>query len=78
MGAIYSGSESVLVWLGKDESNVEDFKWFHGVFFPALGQYGEEHGVQSLLDPTWNHLSIRDRLGLDIESRWIGYSKFFQ
>jgi Heterokaryon incompatibility protein (HET) len=40
MGRIFADSKNATVWLGKDQSHLEDFAWFHETLFSALdGQF---------------------------------------
>ena len=36
MGDIFAGTECVIVWLGKDTTDLEDFVWIHGEAWPAI------------------------------------------
>jgi len=77
MGDVYSRCERVIVWLGKDESDLKDFKWLHDTFLPHLWQYGEARGQESILKATWNLDLIKQRLGYDTAKNWNSYAKFY-
>jgi hypothetical protein len=74
MGRIYADSKEVIVWLGKDQSNLEDFAWFHTTLLPALDAQFIEGGVTS------HFLSIVEaaNLGVDPTARWRGYVLFYE
>jgi len=48
MGEIYSRAEAVIVWLGADETDLEDWIWLHSTFFYALGRYIQNFGLEEL------------------------------
>jgi hypothetical protein len=48
MGDIYSNAEAVVVWLGADETDLEDFIWLHTEFLDALECYITKFGEQDL------------------------------
>ncbi|KAH8649400.1 heterokaryon incompatibility protein-domain-containing protein [Tricladium varicosporioides] len=77
MGAVYSNCQQVIVWLGKDDSNMKDFKWLHEAFLPALWQYGETNGQETILETKWNVDLIKERLGMHTGKAWNSYAKFY-
>jgi hypothetical protein len=77
MGAVYSFCQEVIIWLGKDESNLKHFKYLHEAFLPALWQYGEENGQDLILKSNWTLDLVKDRLKLDTSKYWNGYAKFY-
>lgn len=74
MGEIYARSEKVTVWLGKDQSNLEDFSWFHEIYLPALEKHFDEGGDSSHLI----ELARKANLGKDETPRWHGYVLFYE
>ena len=44
MGRLYSIADEVFVWLGKDESGIEDVKYVTDMYFPALERLRQERG----------------------------------
>jgi hypothetical protein len=77
MGSIYADANSVLVWLGLDESNVEDFKWIHEIFYAALKEYTGEDDLRNFAWTSgWNSALADRRLQLHAAPRWYGYSGF--
>ncbi|KAG4442473.1 hypothetical protein IFR05_002075 [Cadophora sp. M221] len=52
MGEIYSKASQVIVWLGSDTSNLEDFLWLNTEFLAGIGHYIQEFGVEDLMKQT--------------------------
>ncbi|KAH7403173.1 heterokaryon incompatibility protein-domain-containing protein [Cadophora sp. MPI-SDFR-AT-0126] len=52
MGDIYSNSSQVLVWLGSDASDLEDFLWLNNDFLAGIGLYIQEFGLEDLMQQT--------------------------
>jgi hypothetical protein len=74
MGQIYGDSEGVIVWLGKDQSNLEDFSWFHDTLLPALEKHFDDGGGFSDL----MQLIQGANLGVEPSARWRGYILFYE
>lgn len=78
MGDIYAESEKVVVWLGKDNSNLEGFKWLHATLVPILFERASRHGIDALLEPGWSPLTLESRFGVNIpQGVWTSYDDFF-
>ena len=79
MGDIYSGAKNVIVWLGKEASDVFDFSDARKTLSKALSNLEgkEEAVIQNPLDPIF-----LKRLGVDSAQDWIEmwqkYFRFFQ
>ena len=74
MGQIFANSEEVIVWLGKDQSNLEDFSWFHETFLPAAEKhFSDKGGISNLMQTVQTA-----NLGIDPSSRWQGYVLFYE
>lgn len=52
MGEIYSNASQVIVWLGSDTSDLEDFLWLNKDFLNGIGLYIQEFGVEDLMQQT--------------------------
>lgn len=52
MGEIYSNASQVVVWLGSDTSDLEDFLWLNTDFLNGIGLYIQEFGVEDLMQQT--------------------------
>jgi hypothetical protein len=77
MGSIYADANSALVWLGLDESNVEDFKWIHEIFYAALKEYTGDVDLRKFAWTSgWDISSVDRRLQLHATPRWPGYARF--
>ena len=77
MGSIYADANSVLVWLGLDESNVEDFKWIHEIFYAALLAYAGKDDIQNFAWTPGVDSPLADRtLQVHATPRWQGYADF--
>jgi Heterokaryon incompatibility protein (HET) len=74
MGHIFATCEQTIVWLGKNQSNLEDFSWFHDTLLPAFEKHCEEGGLISDLMET----VLTANLGIDPLSRWKGYVLFYE
>jgi hypothetical protein len=74
MGQIYRDSEEVIVWLGKDQSNLEDFSWFHDTLLPAFEKHFDEGGGICDLTKTVETAN----LGVCPLPRWRGYILFYE
>jgi Heterokaryon incompatibility protein (HET) len=73
MGQVFGSSVEVLVWLGKDETNLEDFSWFHENLLPLLQEhFGKEQLIGKLLPAAM----VVNR-GTESMKRWPGYVKFY-
>lgn len=48
MGEIFSQADAVIVWLGEDTTDLNNFLWMHWNFLSALCSYGEEHGIETM------------------------------
>ena len=77
MGSIFTRCQRVMVWLGKDESDLEDFKWIHETLLPVWKEWLIEHGVGPYLRSRWNDESNKERFDLDVRARWPGYCKYY-
>lgn len=83
MGNIYSEAEEVLVWLGRETDEAQDFFWVHNDFTPALrGLPGDDFpGGKAVTELKLAHLGS---LGLDISNtvqriaRAESYTKFYR
>lgn len=58
MDEIYSWAMAVVVWLGADTTDLDEFVWIHNEFFDALNKFIHENGVDALhgqqgLDPAF-------------------------
>lgn len=40
IGEIFANADAVVVWLGQDTTDLDNFKWMHWGFLPALSSYG--------------------------------------
>jgi Heterokaryon incompatibility protein (HET) len=72
MGQIYGESEEVVVWLGKDQSNLEDFAWSQDTLLPALEEHFDAGGGFSDL----MKVIEKANMGADPATRWRGYVLF--
>lgn len=77
MGAVYSYCQKVIVWLGKDETDLKEFKYLHDTFLPMLWEYGEANGQESILKSNWTLEVIKEKFKLDTEKQWKGYARFY-
>ncbi|CAG8948784.1 hypothetical protein HYFRA_00001906 [Hymenoscyphus fraxineus] len=77
MGAVYSYCQQVIIWLGKDESDLKDFKFLHETFLPILWEYGQANNLDAILKSKWTLDDIKKKLKLDTEKYWKGYAKFY-
>lgn len=80
MGDIYSSASKVIVWLGHETEDLNEFVWLHTKFVPAMDWLIDTHGVQVLehspLDAIW-----RDGSALSITDWyqcWWAYFRFFR
>jgi hypothetical protein len=48
MSEIFSNAEAVVVWLGQDTTDLDNFKRMHWSFLSALSSYGQEHGFERM------------------------------
>jgi hypothetical protein len=77
MGSIYADANSVLVWLGLDESNVADFKWIHEIFYAALLAFAGKDDIQNFAWTPGVDSPLADRtLQVHATPRWQGYADF--
>jgi hypothetical protein len=78
MGAIYSNAQHVAIWLGKDESGLEDVQWILGVIWPAVGEYITANGMHAL-DNAWSGEDFEKlALGSKMGYWWRPYSHAFE
>lgn len=83
MGEIYSAADRVIIWLGQNETYVDDMVYIHTKVSSALDRLIDTHGAAfafqiSPLDP-----AVFNMLGLDISldewfSIWRSYFRFFR
>jgi Heterokaryon incompatibility protein (HET) len=74
MGRIYGECTRVAVWLGKDQSYLSDFSWFHETLLPALEKHFDEGGFVS----GFFKVVTSANSGKDTVARWHGYTTFYQ
>lgn len=74
MGRIYADCRKVVVWLGRDQSNLADFSWFHDVLLPALDEQFIEGGGKS----DFHSIVKSANLGIEPTARWRGYVLFYE
>ena len=78
MGDIYAGSEKVVVWLGRDNSNLDNFIWLHATLVPILCEHVSRHDLTALLEPAWLPLKLKYKFGVDVpQTVWTSYDAFF-
>ncbi|KAB5586221.1 heterokaryon incompatibility protein-domain-containing protein [Coniochaeta sp. 2T2.1] len=81
MDEIYSRAMAVVVWLGADESDLEEFVWIHGEFFNALNTFVVENGVEAIrgqqgLDPAFTSRLDVTPPGGSWAGVWKAYFRF--
>ncbi|KAB5582344.1 heterokaryon incompatibility protein-domain-containing protein [Coniochaeta sp. 2T2.1] len=73
MDEIYSRAMAVVIWLGADESDLEDFVWIHGEFFDALNRFVVENGVEAIQGQQGLDPAFTSRLGVTPPGgSWVG------
>ena len=78
MGDIYAGSEKVVVWLGQDNSNLDNFIWLHATLVPVLCEHASRHDLTALLKPGWSPLKLNSTFGVNVpQIVWTSYDEFF-
>ena len=79
MGAIYSGAEKVVVWLGKDMAEFNNFAWFHSNALAS--EYLQGSQTDSIYKRTNAEAPIFKR-GINSEpglmEKWYSYCRFFE
>jgi len=72
MGEIFSAAERVIVWLGKDTSDLDDFLWVHEVFVARIDEFLEsDEGIPQITRP-----GVLQRLDISLD-RWLKYWKSY-
>jgi hypothetical protein len=77
MGSIYANARQVIIWLGRDESNLEDFKWIHEILYPPLSDYVDTNGIGAF-DKVWDAEEFDANLGVNSGIKWDAYAKFME
>ncbi|OIW23037.1 hypothetical protein CONLIGDRAFT_146567 [Coniochaeta ligniaria NRRL 30616] len=65
MDEVYSRAMAVVVWLGAETSDLEEFAWIHGEFFDALNKFIVEQGVDAILGQQALDPAFTSRLGVE-------------
>ena len=74
MDQIFGRSKEVCVWLGKDQSSLEDFSWFHQTLLPAFEEhFNAGEGMSDVMQ-----VVTRANLGIDPTPRWRAYVFFYE
>jgi len=77
MGQIYAAAHIVIMWLGNDTSDLDEFVFLHDKFLPELDQRGMDVYGQSLWD-----LAFLKEIGIDSveqwQSYWLAYFRFYR
>ncbi|KAM5357150.1 hypothetical protein ACJZ2D_016563 [Fusarium nematophilum] len=77
MGKIYSSAQRVVVWLGSDTNDLDDFQWIHTHFWDYYEpNYPRLYGTQ----PPFLDESILSAVGqtqAEWCSRWASYARFY-
>ena len=80
MGEIYSNCDITLVWLGKDETDLEGFLHIHDLLDPIIRQRdtpGSDVGRKFL--SAWTLQDLESALGGGIDPRaWAAYVRFYE
>jgi hypothetical protein len=75
IGEIFSAAERVVVWLGKDTSDLDDFLWVHEVFMVQIDElFKSDEGVPQIKRPI--DLKVLQRLDISPD-RWLKYWKSY-
>ncbi|KAL5329271.1 hypothetical protein ACEPPN_002782 [Leptodophora sp. 'Broadleaf-Isolate-01'] len=79
MGDIYTGAKNVIVWLGKESSDLFDFSAARMTLSKALSNLdrNDEAAIQNPLDPAFLH-KIGIESAEDWTQMWQNYFRFFQ
>jgi hypothetical protein len=77
MGEIYSQSARVIVWLGKDDSDVPDVAGFQKDLDTAISDFESKYGRKSIIEQDPLDEKFLDRLGLCSRSDWINWWKIY-
>jgi hypothetical protein len=81
MGEIYSRASGVIVWLGEDETGMENFKWTSSKFLDALSGYVIKYGLKDLCQQSPLSSVLLERLNInppagDWLACWESYMTF--
>ncbi|KAH8907342.1 hypothetical protein BR93DRAFT_692937 [Coniochaeta sp. PMI_546] len=79
MDEIYSRAMAVVVWLGADTTDLDEFAWIHGEFFEALNRFIVENGVEAVQGQQGLDPAFTSRLGVTPPGGdWTGvWHKYF-
>ena len=80
MGEIYSNCEVALVWLGKDETDLDGFLHIHDLLDPITRQRDTPDSIvgRRFLSP-WTLQDLESALGGGIDPRaWAAYVSFYE
>lgn len=70
MGKIYAAANSVIMWLGKDTSDLEEFTFLHGRFLQEYDKSDINHSTQDV--SLWDLPFLRE-IGVETKERWREY-----
>lgn len=65
MDEIYSRAMAVVVWLGADTRDLDEFVWIHSEFFDALNKFIIDHGVDAIQGQQAIDPAFTSRLGIE-------------
>lgn len=82
MGEIYARAAQVIVWLGKDASYLEDFRWIHDDFAYVLNRMVERFGFEAVTNRSPLDKDFFTDLGLEMPLDtwfrcWRAYFRFY-
>lgn len=80
MGEIYSNCEIALVWLGKDETDLEGFLYIHDLLEPIIKQRETpDSSIGGKFRSAWTLQDLESALGGGVDPRaWAAYVSFYE
>lgn len=73
MGRIYGAAEEVIVWLRKDETDIEEIKWAIGELLPMMKEQPNKYFKIGLL---WDTDRLAEEYALAMASKLVGAMRF--
>ena len=79
MGEIYSNCEIALVWLGKDEADLEGFLSVHNLLEPIIRQRETDSSIGRKFRSAWTLRDLKSALKHGLDPRaWSAYVSFYE